>query len=131
MRMKEKGKCCMICHALAASRCRMVRLLVVLSLTAVLVVHKLLSCLPYRATPGAARTSCCVPLVGSLYKSKQSILCHGEAGNNSRTNINSLFRLCVLVFETESTLLTRQERGRQRWESLFLPGSDLCLLLDI
>lgn len=45
---------------------------VVLSITAVLVVHKLLSCLPYRATPGAAQTSRGVPLVSLLYTSKQS-----------------------------------------------------------
>lgn len=50
----------------------MVQLSVVLSITAVLVVHKLLSCLPYRATPSVAQTSCSVPLISLLYTSKQS-----------------------------------------------------------
>lgn len=49
----------------------MVQLLVVLSITAVLVVHKLLSCLPHCATPSVAQTSCGVPLVSLLYTSKQ------------------------------------------------------------
>lgn len=48
------------------------QLLVVLSTAAVLVVHKLLSCLPYRATPSVAQTSRGVTLVSLLYTSKQS-----------------------------------------------------------
>lgn len=63
---------CMICHAWQRAGCRMAQPLVVLSITAVLVVHKLLSCLPYRATPSAAQTSCGAPLVSLLYTSKQS-----------------------------------------------------------
>lgn len=43
-----------------------------LFLAAVLVVHKLLSCLPHCATPSAAQTSCGDPLVGALFASKQS-----------------------------------------------------------
>lgn len=54
-----------------------------------------------------------------------------RAGNNGQKNISSLSLLCVVVCETESTLLLRREGGWQRWKSLFLSGSDLCLLLDI
>lgn len=43
-----------------------------LFLAAVLLVHKLLSCLPHCATPSAAQTSCGDPLVGALFTSKQS-----------------------------------------------------------
>ena len=66
---KQRG---MICHVWQQAGCKMVQLLVVLSITAVLVVHKLLSCLPYRATPSAAQTSCGAPLVSLLYTSKRS-----------------------------------------------------------
>ena len=50
----------------------MVQLGVALSITAVLVVHKLLSCLPYRATPSVAQPSRGVPLISLLYTSKQN-----------------------------------------------------------
>lgn len=63
---------CMICRACQQAGCRMVQLHVVLSIPAVLAVHKLLSCLPYCSTPSVAQTSCSVPLVSLLYTSKQS-----------------------------------------------------------
>lgn len=69
-----------------------------LFLAAVLVVHKLLSCLPHCATPSAAQTSCGDPLVGALFISKQSaghitaqkeleiipMLCLNECGSQHR-----------------------------------------------
>lgn len=53
----------------------MVQLHGVLSTAAVLVVHKLVSCLPYRASPSVVQTSRGVPLVSLLYISKQSVEC--------------------------------------------------------
>lgn len=49
----------------------MVQLHVVLSVTAVLAVHKLLSWLPYCTTPSVAQTSCGVSLIRLLYTSTQ------------------------------------------------------------
>lgn len=51
---------------------RVARLRDVLSTAAVLLVHKLLSSLPYCATPCVAKTSRGFPLVSLLYISKQS-----------------------------------------------------------
>lgn len=129
-----KEQCCMICHASQQAGCRMVQLHVVVSIAAVLAVHKLLSCLPYCVPPCVAQTSCRVPLVSLLYTSKQSaerITTWREleiiAGQTSTASL-----CCVLLFETESTLLLwqRQRRGRQRWKRRYLQRSDLYLLMD-
>lgn len=83
------------------------RLLAVLSLTAVLVVHKLLSCLAHCATPSGAQTSCGDALVAILFTSEQS---SGPitAGNNHH-----------VVFEWMT------------WEQFCIPRPDLSFLLDI
>lgn len=64
--------CCLVWCIWQQAACRRERLLAVLSLTAVLVVHKLLSCLPHCATPSGAQTSGGDALVGILLTSKQS-----------------------------------------------------------
>lgn len=68
-------------------------LLVVLSLTAVLVVHKLLSLLSYCATPSAAQASRGALLVTSLYTSK-----------HSTERITTQGGLCVIASQTATAL---------------------------
>lgn len=120
---------CVACDAW--QRVRTVQLLfVVLSITAVLVVHKLLSCLPYRATPSAAQTSRGVPLVSLLYTSKQStehITTWRELEIIAGQTSTACLCFVLWYLSPESTLLwrQRQERGRQRWDSLFLPWANM------
>lgn len=64
--------CCLVWCVWQQAACRRERLLAVLSLTAVLVVHKLLSCVPHCATPSGAQTTGGDALVGILLTSKQS-----------------------------------------------------------
>lgn len=128
---------CMICHAWQRAGCGMVQLLVVLSITAVLVVYKLLSCLPYRATPSVAQTSCGVPLVSLLYTSKRSaerITTWGEleiiAGQISTA---ALCFMCWYLRPNPPCCRDRdrKEAGRGGKDSPLLHQLDLCLLLDI
>lgn len=120
---------------LAASKMWMVQLHVVLSIAAVLAVHKLLSCLPYCATPSVAQTSCRVLLVSLLYTSKQSaerITTWREleiiAG---QTSTASLCCVCCYLRLNPPCCRGRDRRDRQRWKRHFLHRSDLCLLLDL
>lgn len=121
---------CMFCHAWQQAGCKMVQLHVVLSVTAVLAVHKLLSWLPYCATPSVAQTSCGVSLISLLYTSTQRAE-HIVTWRELKIIATQTLPAFCDGIETESTLLLRQrkKRGRQRWKRIFLHTSDLCLSL--
>lgn len=133
--------CCLVWCVWQQAACRRERLLAVLSLTAVLVVHKLLSCLPHCATP---QTSCGDALVGILLTSKQStghitarkeleiitMLCLNECGSIGQTweqfciprpDLSSCQTLMSeLNTQTAETCNRRERLGKKTWKEDFI-----------
>lgn len=101
----------------------------VLSAAAVLAVRKLVSCLPHCATPGVAKASCSVPLVGLLYTSTERITTETE--RELEIIAKQTASLCSLCWHLRLNPPCCGDLTRKRQQETFCQRPDLCLLLAL